>query len=574
MHTEPDDQTRLGVVKRFFALIRPNERRLIYFVFVLRVCLVSLDLAGLALLGVSATILAGTQINPDTFTGYTIKLVQNFGLGQVYAVFSCVAVLFFLLKGVFSIATTNWLLTRVAELETRKAVTSFIAVTHSSLDNTQKFSKHELAKGLLEGFEQSISRLVMAFSIIISESILLIAISIYLLLTDALLFGIFACFFASMALSMNFFVGMKSRKAAGEIHVKSLQAEGVVFDALTNGRQITSLGAQDFFVQRFEDYRKKMAMASAMLSGLTVLPRYVTEITLVLGFGVLIVLRSTFGDALFSASTIAVFVAGSFRIISSLLPLQGASTMLKQISSSTTLALAIQDNFPTRMPVAATSHLKSLTPDIKFSDVSFSYSSKGKKILVGFTETINFGEYLVISGPSGSGKSTMADLVLGLRLPEKGQVTIGGIAADEFVNSNPGVVGYVPQETQIFSGTLLQNVTMSESPSAIEESAALELLDRLQLSSLVSDLPDGINTQVGETFRQLSGGQRQRIGLARALFRRPLILVLDESTSALDKESERTILDLLESLRGKLTVLAIAHRGAVISRAEREIRLG
>jgi ABC-type bacteriocin/lantibiotic exporter with double-glycine peptidase domain len=168
----------------------------------------------------------------------------------------------------------------------------------------------------------------------------------------------------------------------------------------------------------------------------------------------------------------------------------------------------------------------------------------------------------------------MADLVLGLRLPEKGQVTIGGIAADEFVNSNPGVVGYVPQETQIFSGTLLQNVTMSESPSAIEESAALELLDRLQLSSLVSDLPDGINTQVGETFRQLSGGQRQRIGLARALFRRPLILVLDESTSALDKESERTILDLLESLRGKLTVLAIAHRGAVISRAEREIRLG
>ena len=561
-----------SVARTLKSLIDKRDQRLVIFVLTLRLGLVFLDLAGLALLGTSATILANTAINPQSLTGWFIALINKLHLGQVYAVFACIAVVFFIAKGLLSIWLNAWLLRSIAKVEVRESVSAFSGMSEATLTATQRFSKHELSRGLLEGFEQSISRLVMAISIITSEVFLLVAVAIYLLITDYRLAIIFAAFFLLMALTMNFFVGRQTRQAADAIHKSSLQSEATVFETISNLRQLRSLGSQSFFISRFRNSRTEMALASAKLSSLTVLPRYVTEITLVLGFGALIILRSTFGDALFSTSTLTVFVAGSFRIISSLLPLQGASTMLKQIRANTGLTIAIHKELDLEKPgEKSTNEIKNY--DIVIENLTFRHAGSQKPVINGMTEKIKFGEYVALVGPSGSGKSTIADLILGLREPASGTISIGGMHANFAAASNPGLIGYVPQDTALFTGSILENITLSIENSEVERRVASSLLKELGLSDLVESFPRGIDELIGGKGRDLSGGQRQRIGLARTLFKNPKILILDESTSALDSASEEAILNFLDNRRGQLTVLAIAHRGSVISRASRRINL-
>ena len=182
------------------------------------------------------------------------------------------------------------------------------------------------------------------------------------------------------------------------------------------------------------------------------------------------------------------------------------------------------------------------------------------------------GKMTAIAGPSGAGKSTLADLLLGLLAPGEGEVSVDGVPlAGPNLHRWRRSVACVPQEPYLFHDTIRANLRWAE-PRATEA----EMWQALRLAAadgFVAALPDGLDTVTGDRGGRLSGGERQRIALARALMRRPALLVLDEATGQLDAENERRILEALESLRGRTTVVAIAHRPALLEAADGIVRL-
>ena len=206
-----------------------------------------------------------------------------------------------------------------------------------------------------------------------------------------------------------------------------------------------------------------------------------------------------------------------------------------------------------------------LERDIEFKDLSFTYPGR-TQTLTAINLHIRKGQMTALVGESGSGKSTVTDLVLGLQIPEQGQVLIDCVPLSEWQqNSFRERVGYVPQDPQLFHSSIRDNLLWS-----FAGASERDLWNALQLANaaaFVKELPQRIDTVVGDRGIRLSGGQRQRIALARALLRKPELLILDEATSALDSESERLIQQSIEQVAQDTTILVVAHRLSTIAKA-------
>jgi ABC-type multidrug transport system fused ATPase/permease subunit len=186
---------------------------------------------------------------------------------------------------------------------------------------------------------------------------------------------------------------------------------------------------------------------------------------------------------------------------------------------------------------------------------------------------IKSGEIVGFIGASGAGKSTLVDLILGLLSPDAGSVRIDGHDMRGNPRSWQNQIGYVPQTIYLTDDSLLRNVAFGVADGAIDEAAVWRALRAAQLEEFVRDLPEGLQTSMGERGVRLSGGQRQRIGIARALYRDPKVLFLDEATSALDTATERGVMQAVLALRGTKTIIIVAHRMSTVENCDRLYRL-
>ena len=211
--------------------------------------------------------------------------------------------------------------------------------------------------------------------------------------------------------------------------------------------------------------------------------------------------------------------------------------------------------------------------EIQFKGVFFRYNkSLNNWTLKNINMEIPANAMTALTGPSGAGKSTIADLILGLLIPDQGHILIDGqVLNGDTIRRWRDSIGYVPQETFLFHESIRENL-LRVAPSATET----ELTEALQMAAadeFVAHLPNGMDTIAGDRGVRLSGGERQRIALARALLRKPALLLLDEATSALDNENEIRIQNAIEKLHGKLTILVIAHRHSTLKKADHRIEI-
>lgn len=211
-----------------------------------------------------------------------------------------------------------------------------------------------------------------------------------------------------------------------------------------------------------------------------------------------------------------------------------------------------------------------LEKNIILKDVSFSYEDK--EVLKDVSMEIPSFSLTALVGQSGSGKTTLTDLLCGLYLPNSGDILVDGVLINEIDTKQwRSSIGYVPQDLFLFHDTITKNITLGD-PKINAESVERALCDAGAME-FVSALPEGINTIIGERGSRLSGGQRQRISIARALVRKPKLLILDEATTALDKETERSILGTLRKLSKEFTVIAVSHQSALLDVADKIYRL-
>lgn len=572
---EPSDASQLrkplGVIARLVRLLEPGERRLVAFSLFVRLSLVALDLVGLSLIGVTVSLISGTNIGSSSLTGKAISFLEGAGIVNVYAIFGLGSVIFFVAKGLLSLALNKGLLSAVARIEATKATRLFTRVSSGTLDRLQGLGKDNLGIALVDSLDMSVSKLIMSLSVIFGESTLMVAVAIYLAVLNPPLLLAMAAYFVILAFLMQILVAKRTRETAKKMQGASVAVNSSILDLFDNFRQLKSLGKSQLVVDKFAAARRTIAEGTATMSMLSVMPRYITEIALMLAFSLLLVQRSI-APNLFDAATLAIFVAGSFRIMASLLPFQGALALLKQISGSSELALHLMREYPTDQPgisSEAVSNISAIT--LEFKDVTFRFQGARRDALKSCSIKVSAGDYLAVTGRSGSGKSTFADLILGLRQPSEGEVLLNGTPASTFVGLHPGAIGYVPQQCALFEGSIEFNVALDEVRDDADRARVAYALDAAGMRSWVEELENGSLTIVGGSSRQLSGGQLQRLGIARVLYAQPRVLVLDESTSALDAQTEIEILDTLDRLGGNITIIAIAHRGAVIERAKRAI---
>ena len=174
------------------------------------------------------------------------------------------------------------------------------------------------------------------------------------------------------------------------------------------------------------------------------------------------------------------------------------------------------------------------------------------------------GTSVALVGSTGAGKSTLADALLGVVMPQEGEVLIGGLPPTAAITQWPGGIAYVPQEVALVNGTVRDNVAIGLQSECFEDEWVWQALERAHLADFLRANRNGLDTLIGENGMRLSGGQRQRLGVARALFTRPRLLVLDEATSALDSQTEEVIARTMMDLEGSVTTITIAHRLATI----------
>lgn len=316
-------------------------------------------------------------------------------------------------------------------------------------------------------------------------------------------------------------------------------------------------GYQEKLEQKFSAQVHKATEKRRQLELTGKLPGMLIEMGLIVGVGL---------AALFSTrdfiSTVALFGAAGLRIIPSLRTLLANWSQIKnqqhtldnisrmlQVEKNTTFECT--DN-PTVSFV--------FEHNLRFEEVSFAFDDK--EILSTFSLTINSGDRIILQGPSGRGKSTFLQLLVGLYFPSKGQITIDNIPLDRTnVTSWQSLIGYVPQDVFIFDGTLAENIAMQT--ESIDEERILTLIDRVKLTDRVNVMDKGIYESVGDNGCRLSGGERQRIGIARALYRKPKLLVFDEATSAVDGAVEKEIFTTIEELseeEKEITIIVVSHR--------------
>ena len=204
---------------------------------------------------------------------------------------------------------------------------------------------------------------------------------------------------------------------------------------------------------------------------------------------------------------------------------------------------------------------------VKFQDVSFRYPQGNRDAVKGLSLQAKPGEMIALVGPSGSGKSTLINLIIGFLRPQSGSISIDGNDLSDFdLRTFRRSISVVPQESVLFEGSVRDNITYGL--GAVSDKRVTEALSAANATEFVNELPEGVNTLVGERGARISGGQKQRLAIARALIRDPRILILDEATSSLDSQSEREIQDALESLMKNRTTFVVAHRLSTVQKAD------
>ncbi len=326
-------------------------------------------------------------------------------------------------------------------------------------------------------------------------------------------------------------------------------------------KDATLLGREENFIQQYVRHSTASARVGVVYGVLMALPRHMFELlsVTVLSVFIFVLLFILDKDADVIIPSLGVFVMAAFKIMPSANKIIGSMQSLRY---SVPVINRIYDEM--LLPVKGGTHneeiQKKLTNNIHIKDVDFQYSESSDSAIHAVNININDGSVVGFIGPSGAGKSTLINVILGLLKPVKGQVLVNEIDIQNNLRSWQNRIGYVPQSIYLTDDTLKNNVAFGVPEGEIDIQSVNDAISQSQLKEFVEDLPQGIETMVGENGVRLSGGQRQRIGIARALYHHPSVLVLDEATSALDSITESEVMDTIESLHGNKTIIIIAHR--------------
>ena len=351
-------------------------------------------------------------------------------------------------------------------------------------------------------------------------------------------------------------------------------------------KEVKITGKESYFQENFDAYGREYVDAVRKSAVLGITPRFFIEafsMSTMFLIVALLIYRGGSLEALVPMLT-AVGVAAIRllpavnRIMGGVASIASNEPMLDQLIESLSAmegagGVSLDGTLRTGGDTEKKANIAPLRRELDFHEISYHYPDAEENVLTDASMTIRCGESVGIVGSSGAGKTTAVDILLGLLRPQKGQMLIDGTDISADMRGWHDQIGYIPQMIFMLDDTIRRNVCFGEREEDISDEKLWRALEEASLADFVRTLPNGVDTEIGERGVRLSGGQRQRIGIARALYRDPAVLVFDEATSALDNETESEIMESINRLQGKKTMIIIAHRLTTIENCDHIYRV-
>ena len=411
---------------------------------------------------------------------------------------------------------------------------------------------------------------IKGYMIFLSEIIVFFGIAFVLLYVD--LFGTLIILFLVGLVSFLIYISTigKISLLGKQRNIIDGQLNKHLFQGMASAKDVKILDREEDLIYQVDKNLFRSTRISHIIQFINVLPRFSFEMLMVFTFSILIfVMIGAKRDMIDIIQYLGVFAVASFRIV------PGASRILTSYQTIRHLEPSVKillQEFTSKDNTSAKDelHLKEKNLPLKFqkeinlTNLSFSYPIRKEFSLSKISMTVKKGDFIGIIGETGSGKSTLVNLLTGLLKPSEGKVEVDKLNINSNLEDWYKKIGYVPQSVYLTDDTIKKNIAFGLRESNIDNTLVKQAVEKASLGELIKNLSEGLETIVGEKGIRLSGGQQQRIGIARALYRDPEILILDEATSSLDQQTEKKIIESIQLLKRKKTLIIITHRLATI----------
>ena len=555
----------MDTIKKLSFLLTPIERRNALLLLLMFVIMALLDMIGVAsILPFMAVLTNPSLIETNMILNYMYQVSNIFGVENDQEFFFALGFLVFIILIISLIfkAITTYIEVKFLQMceynVSKRLVEGYLYQPYIWFLNR---NSAELGKSILSQVSIVID-IMRSLMSLISKSIIAIALIALLIIANPKL-SMIVGLTLSLAYGIIFYFTRKYLNSLGKENLKNDELRFIaVSEAFGAAKEIKVGGLERAYIKSYSNAAKIFAQNKAILKVISQLPRYILEGIAFGGIMLLILyLMSQEGSFNNAIPVISLYAFAGYRLMP---VMQNIYMSLSQISFSSPSLDNLYYDIGKLNPIK-NNYLEeklSFDKEIVLNNIDFNYPNTSQKALQGISLNIPAKSTIGLIGATGSGKTTLLDIILGLLMSDKGTLEIDGeVLSKKNLRSWQRNIGYVPQHIYLSDDTIAANIAFGVESKNINQ---IDIERASKIANLhdfiINELPDKYNTTIGERGIRLSGGQRQRIGIARAVYLNPKILILDEGTSALDNETEKKVMESINNLSKKITIILVAHR--------------
>lgn len=569
-----------SVIAKAIQILPRSDRPRIVAITLFQIGLGFLDLLGVAAMGVlGALAVTGVQSQqPGNRVSEVLEILGISGLSfqNQVAFLGLLAASILVFRTILSVIITKKILSflsRRSALITSNLISRLLS---QSIIKVQAKTVQETTYALTAGVTSITLGVLGSAVTVVADSSLLLIMLIGLFIVDPLIAFTTILFFGFLGLALYKIMNVRAHRLGYLNSELAVACNEKIVEVLESYRESVVRNRRDYYSRQIGAIRLRHSDVLAEMQFMPNVSKYVIESGMVVGAVFIAGAQFAMQDARHAVAALSVFLAAGTRIAPAIMRLQQSLIQIRNSMGSAmpTLevinSLANINQIENTSDILTTNHL-GFSAEIKSKAVTFTYPNKENYALKNISFEVSAGQSIAIVGPSGAGKTTLVDVILGVLQPDTGSVLISSKNPLEVITEWPGSISYVPQDVRISNASFRNNVALGYPTEVATDDLVWQALEVAQLANFVRGLPQGLDTQVGERGTKISGGQRQRLGIARAVFTKPKLLVLDEATSSLDGQTEADISDSINKLKGSVTVLIVAHRLSTVRNCDQVI---
>lgn len=518
-----------------------------------------------------------SEVTANIFARTISRLFNTNDKNEILILLIVATIVIYIIKAVYMVALSvlqySFSMSIKRKLSVR-IITSYLKKTYEFFLNTNSAELLRTVTTDTEQFYQVILNVLMITSNFITAT----AIGCYLIVTNLIMALSIICMLLVCVIVVLFVINKRFRDLGKQNQYLSGVINKILLQVFNGAKEIKIMNIEDYFVKDYKRCFRKIEKTNTKYQIYNHIPKHLIETVCITSILVYMGLNIAFSNNYLSLiSQLAVFCVGAYKMLPSISAIAAYMSTVMYYRASVDLIYDViteteknEDNinhYKTEKGIEDDATVN-FNDNICGKDLYFKYTNSEDYVLNNVNICIKKGQCVGFVGTSGGGKTTLVDVLLTLLEPTRGVVEIDGVNTKNNIRYIGQLVGYIPQVIYLVDDTIRRNVAFGVTEEEIDDERVVLSLKKAQLYEYVAQLPNGINTIIGERGARLSGGQRQRIGIARALYREPKILVLDEATSALDNETEEEIMKSINRLKGEITIIMIAHRLSTIKNCD------